>query len=424
MARTLYRIYLYFVSLVLLIVASVGLTILLTNLLLQTPLHGQYESPPDKSSLVQQVVLAATALVVSLALGGLHYWLIRRDIAEDPNAARGAVRSLALNFAQAVTAIVALSTGTSALSDVGRNNGYVVSATFATAIVAVVLFVLLQLERGRSQPADGGPRALELIHLYLLQVILVTVAAIYAWVTAVGDSVTAIFASAGAIPNPCADQNSHYYVYPYNGPTGPGYQQPTCDFPSILAGEWLSLLWMAALLALYIWLARNDRDSVLRHIAHLLGFGVGAIFTIIGIGQAANFVLQGAFGAQSLSASVFVYHFNFIPPLLIGAAVAWGHRFQLERAASASRTGRVGANLTTLAVATLILGVPFYIGVVLVLQGLIERLVPGGSLPDAATWAGDLSVLAAGNCCAVVPRRPRPSGRDAPSCWLGWPLER
>src|SRR5260370_16300043 len=85
MARTLYRIYLYFVSLVLLIVASVGLTILLTNLLLQTPLHGQYESPPDKRSLGQQVVLAATALAVSLALCWLPHWLSPPRITDDPN---------------------------------------------------------------------------------------------------------------------------------------------------------------------------------------------------------------------------------------------------------------------------------------------------------------------------------------------------
>src|SRR5690349_13856194 len=84
MARTLYRIYLYVVALVMLGFAGFGLGSLLHTLLLNTPLRGQYEPVPAGADLVQTAVLASTALVVALALGGVHYWLIRRDIAADP----------------------------------------------------------------------------------------------------------------------------------------------------------------------------------------------------------------------------------------------------------------------------------------------------------------------------------------------------
>src|SRR5689334_11053674 len=114
MARTLYRIYLYVVALVMLGFAGFGLGSLLHTLLLNTPLRGQYEPVPAGADLVQTAVLASTALVVALALGGVHYWLIRRDIAADPDAATGPVRALMLNLAQAIAAIIALFSGAAA----------------------------------------------------------------------------------------------------------------------------------------------------------------------------------------------------------------------------------------------------------------------------------------------------------------------
>src|SRR5690349_14301307 len=96
--RSLYRIYLYLVCTVLLGFAAYGVGSLLGDLLLRTPLRRADETPPDARAIVQAVVLAAVALIVAAGVGGLHYWLIRRDLAQDAGAAHGAVRTLALNY--------------------------------------------------------------------------------------------------------------------------------------------------------------------------------------------------------------------------------------------------------------------------------------------------------------------------------------
>jgi hypothetical protein len=83
----LYRVYLYIVSIALLILAVVGLGILLNTLLTYTPLRGAYRLEPEQRELVQSVVFAVTAWIIAAALGALHLRLIRRDIAEYSEAA-------------------------------------------------------------------------------------------------------------------------------------------------------------------------------------------------------------------------------------------------------------------------------------------------------------------------------------------------
>jgi hypothetical protein len=404
MARTLYRIYLYVVAIVMLGFAGFGLGSLLQTLLLNTPLRGSYESPPAGTALVQTSVLAATALVVALALGGLHYWLIRRDIAADPTAASGAVRALMLNLAQAVTALIALFSGASALSSITNHYSYYSGSatTVAVWLVATAIFVLLQFERGRAQAAEGAPRTLERLHLYVVQLFALTAGLIGAWMSAIGDTITYVFNLSGAIASPCADPNSRYYLYPYQGPAGSGGPQQICDFPQALIGEWLSLLWVGLVLVTYVWLARNDRPQVLRLIAHALGFLTGAIVAIVGIGIAANFALRGAFGAEQLSVQLFVDRYDFIPPLLFGALVLWWYRHQFDTQAEASPLGRQGTSLTMQAIGTVALGVPFYIGVASVLHDLVERVAANGDVADASRWAVDLALLIAGIAYPVV----------------------
>jgi hypothetical protein len=343
-------------------------------------------------------VLAATALVVALALGGLHYWLIRRDIASDPTAASGAVRALMLNAAQAVAAIIAVSTGAGSLNTITRDHTYRGSASLGVAIwlVTTLIFVVLQLERGRGQAAEGAPRNMERLHLYFLQLLTLVVGMVGYWITTVSDTITGLFYAAGAIPNPCSDQHSRFYLYPYYGPPGINEPRPVCDFPQALAGEWLAALWVLLVLAAYIWLARNDPPYVLRMIAHALGFLTGAIVAIIGIGMGANYVLRAAFGVESLSAAALAARSSFFAALLFGALALWWYRRQLEAEADASPLGRQGTDLTIQAIATVALGVPFYIGVTFLLRDLVERVVPNGNVATSDQWAGDLAILIAG----------------------------
>jgi hypothetical protein len=404
MARTLYRIYLYIVALVMLGFAGFGLGGLIHTLLLNTPLRGQYESVPAGSELVQTSVLAATALVVALALGGLHYWLIRRDIATEPDAASGPVRALMLNLAQLVAAIMALTMGMSTLTNLTRDrffrNDLTTPMTFW--LVTTLITVLLQLERGRAQAAEGAPRTLERLHVYTLQIVTLAVGVIGTWASTLRDTITGLFNLAGAIPNPCTDPMSPFYQYPYSGPPGIRGPGPVCDFPQALVGEWLGLLWVGVVLVAYIWLARNDAPRVLRLIAHALGFLTGAIAAIVGFAMGVNFVLRGAFGAEQLSAQLFVDRYDFLVPLLLGGLVLWWYRRQFDVEADASSLGRLGTSLTLQAIGTLALGVPFYIGVTLVLRDLFERIVANGDVADAGRWASDVALLVAGAAYPVL----------------------
>jgi hypothetical protein len=390
MSRTLYRIYLYVVALVMLGFAGFGVSSLLNNLLLRTPLRNPNESVPAGSALTQAVVLAAIALVVALALGGLHYWLIRRDIESDSTAASGAVRAFMLNFSQAVAAIFAYIVGDIVLSTVGRG-GYYSSGNaseWSTWIVTTIVFLLLQLERGRTRTAEGSPRTLERLHLYSLQIILLATGVINNWNVAARDTILALAHAVGVTPGPCDVQSSNFYVY---GPSG----QQTCEFTATLLDGWLTLVWPLALLLLYIWLARYDQPRPLRLLAHSLGFLAGAITAIVGIAIGAHFVLLGILGAEQLSAQLFFYQYDFIPLLILGGVLLWWYRRQLDAQAEASTLGRQGTSLTLQAIGTVALGVPFYIGAVLVLRDLVEQAV-NGDVADPGRWAGDLTFLIAG----------------------------
>src|ERR1700737_159259 len=100
MVRNLYRFYLYAVYIALLIFVTVTIGRLLYTTLLFTSLRASYESIPTHAELFQSVVFAAVSLVIGGLLAGLHYWLIRRDIREDPNASNGAIRSFFLNITE------------------------------------------------------------------------------------------------------------------------------------------------------------------------------------------------------------------------------------------------------------------------------------------------------------------------------------
>ena len=102
MAHNLYRFYLYAVFIALLIFAAVGLGQLLNTVLLFTPLRGSYASAPAQAEVVQSVVFVCVSWLIAGLLGGLHYWLIRRDMHNDSAAGTSAIRSFFLNITEAI----------------------------------------------------------------------------------------------------------------------------------------------------------------------------------------------------------------------------------------------------------------------------------------------------------------------------------
>ena len=114
MLRGLYRFYLYSVFIAMLLFATTGVIQLLT-VLFQNIFKEPYNTP-SAASLVQAMVFGIVALVVATLFGGLHYWLIRRDMQNDPMAGNSAVRSFFLNAVELVILPWAVGSGASTIS--------------------------------------------------------------------------------------------------------------------------------------------------------------------------------------------------------------------------------------------------------------------------------------------------------------------
>jgi hypothetical protein len=382
MARTLYRIFLYFVVTVMLGFAAFSLGSLLTTLLRLTALRGG-STAPTSSELVQNTVLAAIGLLFFLALGGLFYWLIRRDIAQDSGAARSAVRSLFLNLAQGVAALVALFAGASVFQGIGQPYLPDLSGSLAVALVAAAVFVVEEAERRRAAPAPGAAVVLQRLHLYGVQIIVLLVSMTF-WYGAIDTTVRVVLAALNLISNPC-------FVTPAEQPP----TAFTCPLASELPGQWLAVLWTVALWGVYLWLARGDTRSVLRTIAQFAGFIAGLINVIVGIELAVELGLRSAFGLEASVPAALATSFEFIGTLLFGVVAMAVYGIWLMGEAAVTPLGQQGTELTTLALSAITLGVPFYVAIVQLLHSLGESAVAGTPLSHAGL-AASLALLIAG----------------------------
>src|SRR5262245_45943242 len=157
--RTVYRTYLYLVFTLLLTFTTFATAQFLAAEFHTNGLDGPmqpFEQANASAQLTQATVLAVVSWVVVLIFGGLHYWLIRRDMATDPGAIGGPVRSLFLNLAELGSGITAAIAGGVALTRIGTEDRYGTSGALGSAIAYAALFTLLEVERRRGQPQRGG----------------------------------------------------------------------------------------------------------------------------------------------------------------------------------------------------------------------------------------------------------------------------
>jgi hypothetical protein len=185
MARNLYRIYLYTVFIAMLIFAAVGLGMLLQALLSFTPLRGEYGSIPTNSTIVQVTVFFAVSWFIAALFGGLHYWLIRRDMRSDPMAGRSAIRAFFLNITELIDAPIAVFVSSSAvIARLGHDPAFDLTGSAAFAAATLLLLVVLELERQRAQAEQGTAMTFQRLHLYGVQLILLIILT-FSWITMV-----------------------------------------------------------------------------------------------------------------------------------------------------------------------------------------------------------------------------------------------
>src|SRR5215469_4623687 len=152
MQRALYRAYLYGIIVILLYFTAIATAVFLSVLLQPTPLNDAEPSSVTGSQIVQPAVFAIISWIITVSVGGLHYWLVRRNEATDPSAANSAVRAFFVNGGEAVAALAALTGGIVALNIVFQSSG--AAGACATLLVFAALFLLFELER-RRRPATG-----------------------------------------------------------------------------------------------------------------------------------------------------------------------------------------------------------------------------------------------------------------------------
>lgn len=389
--RALYRIYLYVVVLFLLFFAAVATAVFLGIVFSATALNGESQRTLTQAEVVRPAVFAVLAWLIAAVLGGLHYWLIRRDQASDAQAGAGAVRALFLNLAEFAAALTALIAGTVALSSIGRPFGGGLAPAYATALVFLGIFALLEAERRRTQAGPGAALVLQRIHFYGMQLVALIFFVMGLVTSALHQTLLQILLQAGLLTCLPADVS-------FPSPAG----APSCvvDQIGIVDGRILAGAWAAAVFAVAVWigyglLAYRDMRSTLRQVLHFAGYAAGAIVFLVGIERAAELLLRAAFGIAP-SVLDFAGRYEFLSQALIGAGIALVYALWLAREAGRGPLDAHTMGLSVLAVTAGLLAVPFWIGCGLVLYRLIELVSPGAPQPTAENWAISLALALTG----------------------------
>jgi hypothetical protein len=391
MVRSLARIYYYFVFLIMLALAGFGLGVLVFQTLRLTPLRGDEPLPPA-TELTQSLVLTGVLWLVAGLLGGLHYWLIRRDIRTDPGAGGGVVRSLFLNFALYVAVVNGVPAAANAVAAIGSRVTSGLGSTFlvilplATAAAYLAPAVLLELERRRTAAAPGAPIIIQRIFIYLFLLPTLLGRAAFYWIAALSQLVATLLANAG-LYDPCEVSNPYQRCQP-------GLANFFGSFYS-LGGLFGAVVVMSGALVLYWLLTRRDTYSALRQTQQLYGLAFGGVFAVVGGFIAFNLLLRTLLG-ESFEWRFLTQQANFIPALVFGLLVSAAYVLWLRGERAVSRMGAETTDLAIEAVAAAVLALPFWIGVGLVVHRLLELLTNQHFTADALGWAVPLAFVLTG----------------------------
>src|SRR5258708_11998810 len=265
MLRGLYRFYLYVVFIAMLFFAVSGVQRVLQIWLAERALKSQDETAPSHSDVVQAVVYAAIGVFTAAIIGGLHYWLIRREIRSDASEGSGGIRSFVLNFVEAIILPIAVGTGAFSITMFGTQNSYGSTGAISYTITTLAVFAFLEWERRRSQAGPDAPIIFQRLHLYGVQLILLFILTT-SWLGTVGQLFDSLFfAGRGTHTTPCAA----FTTSPGSGPN--------------LLSLVLSTLLVVFFWLCYSFLSRDDTTSMIRRVVHLISLGYGIIFIIIGL---------------------------------------------------------------------------------------------------------------------------------------------
>jgi hypothetical protein len=376
MARNLYRIYLYVVFIAMLIFAAVGLGMLLQTIFSLTPLRGAYGTVPTNASIVQVTVFFVISWLVAAIFGILHYWLIRRDMRNDPAAGESAIRSFFLNITELIVAPLAIvSSSMGVIAQLGHDPAFDVTGSAAFAVSTLLLFAVLELERRRCQAGAGVAKTFERLHLYGVQLILLIVLT-FSW-NSTGFQLGDAFVFNGQVTGSPA----------CGGFTG-------CPNTNLLALV-LSTLWLVAFWVGYGFFSRNDNASLLRSILHFASFAYGVGLVLYGISRAIELGFLALFQIN-LPASEILNNYNFVALITLGLLVALVYALWLRITSrkELSEQRQITTYLIGEAIVTFLLAIAFWWGVALVFFNLFQVLAGANTGPR--DWAPALALIITG----------------------------
>ena len=374
MARNLYRFYLYAVFLAMLIFAAVAMDMFLQTLLALTPLRGTYGSSPTNAMIVQVTVFFVVSWLIAGLLGGLHYWLIRRDMQSDPTAGQSAIRAFFLNIAELIDAPLAVfSSAMLVISQLGHDPANDLAGSTAFAIVTLALLAVLELERQRGQAGPGPAMAFQRLHLYGVQLILLIILT-FSWFSLVNSLVDA-FVFGGRVTG----------TTPCGGFTG-------CQVTNLLSST-ASTLWIVLFWVGYGYFARNDTASLLRRILHFASFAYGIGLVLYGIRQGIELGLLTLFGV-SVPAQDILANYNFASFITLGLLVMAVYTLWLRISARQEPLQWTTTILIGEAIVTALIAGAFWWGIALVLLNTFESIA--GIQPGPRDWAPALALIITG----------------------------
>lgn len=405
MVHTLKRVYLYTAATFALLFTA-GVTVALLDTLLQlagfVPYVVSYDGTierslitPSSQDVAQSVVLfLVTAVLVGGLFGGGHYWLIRRDARSDPGADGGVVRHVFLNGLLALAALIGVPTGLITLSNIDQTPGeHDIAISLAFTLVAGLVFLYILLERRRVNPAGRAAPIIRQIQEDVVQGILLIIASgvLFSTITSLTRWV---LVNTNVIGNPgCIN----FLVEP---------EQIYCPPLPLLSPILMALLAIGAW-GLYVWLAAWSQGAVLQRIVWYAALGYGLIWLLYGVAQAVYTAVAPLFGDSNAWQESLISSLPFVGELLTGALIALPYAWWIRRMAARmpQRQEAIGQGVVAIPAA---LSAGFFLaGLILVLGGLVERVVPAGQPPDADGWATALGVLVAGLLYPFLWRRLR-----------------
>lgn len=377
MLHGLYRVYLYFVYIAMLTFAAIGLGTFLQTILAQT-IFQDPNNVSTSAATVQSGTFAVVSWLIAGLVGGLHYWLIRRDMRSDHSAGGGAVRAFFLNFAEVLTLPLAVGIGASAISMLGQSFSSV-SGSAAFAISALTLWTWLDWERRRLPPNPGAAIVFQRIHLYGVQLILLFILSTN-WIPTVGQLVDALFyGGKGSGTTTCVG-----FTVCQQGPN--------------LLGLAASTLFIALFWLWYGYLSHNDTASLFRRIFHFISYGFSFIFVLIGVYRVFTLLLLIIFKVSLAPGEISGpgAQYDIISPLSLGLICTGVYLFWLHRTVLLHPAEKALTNLTIQAITAALMAATFWWGCGLLLLNILEKLAPSSTPLTASSWAYAIALILTG----------------------------